>query len=97
MLTAGQTHTNATAAALAVILARKATIRAHPRAIAAPAQIWPGRVCPPVGWAAVTGAAAIAGIGFTVSLLIASLAFGAARLEEAKLVPGPGPVAVAAR
>ncbi len=50
-----------------------------------------------MGWAAVTGAAAIAGIGFTVSLLIASLAFGAARLEEAKLVPGPGPVAVAAR
>ncbi|HLQ56165.1 MAG TPA: Na+/H+ antiporter NhaA [Streptosporangiaceae bacterium] len=44
-----------------------------------------GRVRPPVGWAAVTGAGAIAGIGFTVSLLIASLAFGGAQLEEAKL------------
>ena len=34
-----------------------------------------GRLRPPVGWAAVTGAGTIAGIGFTVSLLIASLAF----------------------
>src|ERR1035438_6676943 len=40
---------------------------------------------PPVGWASVTGAGAIAGIGFTVSLLIASLAFSGAQLEEAKL------------
>jgi len=30
---------------------------------------------PPVGWAAVAGAGTIAGIGFTVSILIASLAF----------------------
>ena len=37
-----------------------------------------GRIRPPVGWAAVTGAGAIAGIGFIVSLLIASLAFGGA-------------------
>ncbi len=44
-----------------------------------------GRVRPPVGWAAVAGGGTIAGIGFTVSLLIASLAFGGARLEEAKL------------
>jgi Na+/H+ antiporter NhaA len=44
-----------------------------------------GRVRPPVGWAAVTGAGAIAGIGFTVSLLIASLAFRGEQLEEAKL------------
>ena len=44
-----------------------------------------GRIRPPVGWAAVTGAGAIAGIGFTVSLLIASLAFGGEQLEEAKL------------
>ena len=34
-----------------------------------------GRVRPPVGWAAVAGGGAIAGIGFIVSLLIASLAF----------------------
>ena len=40
---------------------------------------------PPVGWAAVTGAGALAGIGFTVSLLIASLAFSGDRLEEAKV------------
>jgi Na+/H+ antiporter NhaA len=44
-----------------------------------------GRLSPPVGWASVTGAGAIAGIGFTVSLLIASLAFSGAQLEEAKL------------
>jgi Na+/H+ antiporter NhaA len=39
---------------------------------------------PPVGWAAVTGAGTIAGIGFTVSLLIASLAFTGTQLQEAK-------------
>src|SRR5919204_3576058 len=44
-----------------------------------------GRLRPPVGWAAVTGAGTIAGIGFTVSLLIATLAFHGAELEEAKL------------
>ena len=44
-----------------------------------------GRVRPPVGWAAVAGGGTIAGIGFTVSLLIASLAFHGERLEEAKL------------
>ncbi len=44
-----------------------------------------GRLRPPVGWAAVTGAGAIAGIGFTVSLLISTLAFSGAELEEAKL------------
>ncbi|MFZ0118590.1 MAG: Na+/H+ antiporter NhaA [Pseudonocardiaceae bacterium] len=40
---------------------------------------------PPVGWAAVAGGGAIAGIGFTVSLLIATLAFDGAQLQEAKL------------
>jgi Na+/H+ antiporter NhaA len=45
-----------------------------------------GRIRPPVGWAAVTGAGAIAGIGFIVSLLIASLAFHGAQLAEAKVV-----------
>jgi Na+/H+ antiporter NhaA len=44
-----------------------------------------GKLRPPVGWAAVAGGGAIAGIGFTVSLLIATLAFKGAELEEAKL------------
>ncbi|MGE5291402.1 MAG: Na+/H+ antiporter NhaA [Micromonosporaceae bacterium] len=43
------------------------------------------RIQPPVGWAAVAGGGTIAGIGFTVSLLIAALAFSGAQLEEAKL------------
>jgi Na+/H+ antiporter NhaA len=43
-----------------------------------------GRLRPPVGWAATAGGGAIAGIGFTVSLLIATLAFEGAELEEAK-------------
>jgi protein-disulfide isomerase len=44
-----------------------------------------GRLRPPVGWAAIAGGGAIAGIGFTVSLLIASIAFRGPELEEAKL------------
>jgi Na+/H+ antiporter NhaA len=44
-----------------------------------------GRVEVPVGWASVVGGGAIAGIGFTVSLLIATLAFNGVELEEAKL------------
>jgi Na+/H+ antiporter NhaA len=44
-----------------------------------------GRLRPPVGWAAVAGGGMIAGIGFTVSLLIATLAFDGGELEEAKL------------
>jgi len=44
-----------------------------------------GRVRPPIGWAAVLGGGAIAGIGFTVSLLISTLAFRGTQLEEAKL------------
>ncbi|HEU5477144.1 MAG TPA: Na+/H+ antiporter NhaA [Gaiellaceae bacterium] len=44
-----------------------------------------GRLRPPVGWASVAGAGTIAGIGFTVSLLIASLAFHGTRLAEAKV------------
>jgi Na+/H+ antiporter NhaA len=39
----------------------------------------------PVGWGALFGGGAVAGIGFTVSLLIASLAFEGRDLEEAKL------------
>ena len=44
-----------------------------------------GRLRPPVGWAAVAGAGAIAGIGFTVSILISTLAFSGIQLQEAKL------------
>ena len=44
-----------------------------------------GRLRPPVGWAAVAGGGAIAGIGFTVSILIATLAFTGTTLEQAKL------------
>jgi Na+/H+ antiporter NhaA len=43
------------------------------------------RLRPPVGWAAVAGGGAIAGIGFTVALLVATLAFDGRQLEEAKL------------
>ncbi len=44
-----------------------------------------GRLRPPVGWAAVTGVGTIAGIGFAVSILIATLAFSGTQLQEAKL------------
>ncbi|MGH3312671.1 MAG: Na+/H+ antiporter NhaA [Streptomyces sp.] len=44
-----------------------------------------GRLRPPVGWAAAAGGGTIAGIGFTVSLLIAGLAFHGGELEEAKI------------
>jgi Na+/H+ antiporter NhaA len=44
-----------------------------------------GRWRPPVGWAAVAGGGSLVGVGFTVSLLIATLAFDGAQLEEAKL------------
>lgn len=43
------------------------------------------RLRPPVGWGALIGGGAIAGIGFTVALLIATLAFQGQQLEEAKL------------
>ena len=39
----------------------------------------------PVGWAALTGGGTIAGIGFTVALLVATLAFEGSDLAEAKL------------
>ncbi len=48
-------------------------------------QLSHGRLTPPVGWGAVVGAGAVAGIGFTVSLLIASLALRGTELAEAKL------------
>ncbi|MDQ3821694.1 MAG: Na+/H+ antiporter NhaA [Actinomycetota bacterium] len=43
------------------------------------------RVRPPVGWVAVAGGGTIAGIGFTVALLVATIAFDGGDLEEAKL------------
>ncbi|MGW3917351.1 Na+/H+ antiporter NhaA, partial [Streptomyces sp. NPDC005070] len=44
-----------------------------------------GRLHPPVGWGAITAGGTLAGVGFTVALLIASLAFDGARLEQAKI------------
>ena len=44
-----------------------------------------GRIRPGVGWASVLGTGTIAGIGFTVSFLIADLAFDGPELAEAKL------------
>ncbi|TDU89100.1 sodium/proton antiporter (NhaA family) [Kribbella voronezhensis] len=44
-----------------------------------------GRIRPLVGWAGVAGSGTIAGIGFTVSLLIATLAFDGPELAEAKV------------
>jgi Na+/H+ antiporter NhaA len=44
-----------------------------------------GRLRPPVGWAAVAGGGTIAGVGFTIALLVATLAFAGERLEEAKV------------
>jgi Na+/H+ antiporter NhaA len=43
------------------------------------------RLTPPVGWGAVAGVGTVAGIGFTVALLVCSLAFGGTELAEAKL------------
>ncbi|WP_157494517.1 Na+/H+ antiporter NhaA [Kutzneria sp. 744] len=44
-----------------------------------------GALRPPVGWAAVLGSGSIAGVGFTVSLLIADLAFTGPLLDQAKV------------
>ena len=44
-----------------------------------------GRIRPPIGWATVTAVGTMAGVGFIVSLLIASLAFHGIELAEAKL------------
>ncbi len=49
------------------------------------ARLTRGRVQPAVGWASVTGSGTIAGIGFTVSFLIAALAFDGDELAEAKI------------
>src|SRR4051794_11199770 len=55
-----------------------------------------GRLRPTAGWGAVAGAGASAGVGFTVSLFVATLAFDGARLEEAKAGILAAPVGAAA-
>ena len=44
-----------------------------------------GRLRPQVGWAAVAGSGTIAGVSFTVSFVVAALAFTGPQLAEAKL------------
>jgi len=44
-----------------------------------------GRLALPIGWGALAGTGAAAGVGFTVALLIAERAFAGARLREATL------------
>jgi Na+/H+ antiporter NhaA/predicted DsbA family dithiol-disulfide isomerase len=44
-----------------------------------------GRLRPPVGWLAALGGGTLAGMGFTVSLLVASVAFTGVELKEATL------------
>lgn len=44
-----------------------------------------GRIRVPVGWGAVVTGGTLAGVGFTVSLLIATLAFSGTRLQDAKI------------
>jgi Na+/H+ antiporter NhaA len=44
-----------------------------------------GKIIPPVGWVAVAGGGTAAAIGFTVSILISTLAFDGRQLEEAKI------------
>src|SRR3954470_14072004 len=55
-----------------------------------------GRLRPTAGWGAVVGAGASAGVGFTVSLLVATLAFHGAQLEDAKAGILAAPVGAAA-
>lgn len=43
------------------------------------------RLRPSVGWAAVLGAGTVSGVGFTISLLIAAIAFEGAALDQAKI------------
>jgi Na+/H+ antiporter NhaA len=52
---------------------------------ALPTRLSRGRLRPPVGWAAVAGGGTIAAVGFTVALLVATLAFDGEQLEEAKV------------
>jgi Na+/H+ antiporter NhaA len=47
--------------------------------------LWPGELRLSVSWPVLAGGGVVAGVGFTVSLLISSLAFEGQALEEAKL------------
>ena len=47
--------------------------------------VWPGELRLAVSWPVLAGGGVVAGVGFTVSLLIASLSFDGRALEEAKL------------
>jgi Na+/H+ antiporter NhaA len=49
------------------------------------ARSWPGGLPRALSWPVIAGGGVVAGIGFTVSLLIASIAFQGQQLEEAKL------------
>jgi Na+/H+ antiporter NhaA/predicted DsbA family dithiol-disulfide isomerase len=49
------------------------------------ARLTKGKMRPEVGWAAVAGSGTLAGIGFTVSFLVATLTFRGRELDEAKL------------
>ncbi len=58
-----------------------------------------GRIRTPLGWAALAGSGTIAGTGFTVALLIATIAFNGDLLAEAKagvIVAGAGSVLLTA-
>jgi Na+/H+ antiporter NhaA len=54
-------------------------------ATALASRLWPGGVRLALSWPVITVGGAVAGIGFTVSLLISSLAFDGALLAEAKV------------
>jgi protein-disulfide isomerase len=49
------------------------------------ARLWRGRLRLALSWPVIAGGGVVAGIGFTVSLLISSIAFEGRALEEAKL------------
>jgi Na+/H+ antiporter NhaA/glutaredoxin len=49
------------------------------------ARSWPGGMRLALSWPVIAGGGVVAGIGFTVSLLISSIAFEGQQLEEAKL------------
>ena len=51
----------------------------------AASRLWPGRLQRSLSWPTIVGGGVVAGIGFTVSLLISSLAFDGRQLEEAKI------------
>jgi protein-disulfide isomerase len=48
-------------------------------------RLWPGRLRLALSWPVIAAGGVVAGIGFTVSILISSIAFHGAQLDEAKL------------